>query len=288
MNSVPQSIQRRFVYDEISPFHDEAFAALYAIYSDLFPLADEREPPSAFRELAELNGRADIQRLCGPWREFVFGMRLDKQRPLIGGNVFGVTTGPAHLQFGCQASVHDIYLFVHPDARGHGAMTDAKAHMEAQALLTFGLDERAGKLPPLIFLEVNNPTLMSSSEIELDTARSGIDPYRRYLSWKRSGFRPLDFRYVQPALRPDASAIRYLNLFCSAGGIDGIPADVVRAHLSAFISISVLKGRPAAENPDFALMMDELTPGTMIRFVPEDAVDKKLISERGGGGFRPG
>lgn len=280
MNSDPQVIQRRFLYERINPFDQQSFGAIYAMYSDLFPLSDEREPPSAFRELAKLNGQEDVQRLYGPWREFVFGMRLDQKGALVGGNIFGVTTSPAHLKFGCLASVHDIYLFVHPSARGHGAMMDAKAHMEAHALTTFGLNRDAGSSPPLIFLEVNNPTFMTSSEIELDTAQSGIDPYRRYVAWKRSGFRPLDFRYVQPALRPDASAIRYLSLFCSAGAFDGIPAEVVRAHLMSFISVSVLKGSPADANRDFALMAKELVPGKMIRFVPDDAPDQKLISEK--------
>ncbi len=217
MTTAVQQTPSRFVYENINPLNDEPFATLYAIYSDLFPLSDEREPPSAFRDLAELNCRQDVQILYGPWQEFVFGMRLDRQGALVGGNVFGVTTSQAHVNFGCQASVHDIYLFVHPNARGHGAMADAKAHMEAHARAVVGLNP--GIFAPLIFLEVNNPTLMSSSEIELDTMQSGIDPCRRYMSWKRSGFRPLDFRYVQPALRPDASAIRYLRSVLQRGSV---------------------------------------------------------------------
>jgi hypothetical protein len=280
MTTAIQQTPSPFVYDNINPFNDDQFAILYAIYSDLFPLSDEREPPSAFRELAELNSRQDVQNLYGPWQEFVFGMRLDRQGALVGGNVFGVTTSQAHVNFGCQASVHDIYLFVHPNARGHGAMANAKAHMESHALAVFGLNP--GIFAPLIFLEVNNPTLMSSSEIDLDTVQSGIHPCRRYMSWKRSGFRPLDFRYVQPALRPDASAIRYLNLFCSGGAFDSIPAEVILAHLKAFISVSVLKGRPASENPDFEFMARQLTAGKMIRFVSDDAADQKLIAEKAG------
>ncbi len=57
---------------------------------------------------------------------------------------------------------------------------------------------------------------------------------------------------------------------------------MILAHLKAFISVSVLKGRPASQNRDFAFMAEQLTAGKMIRFVPDDAADQKLIAEKAG------
>ena len=189
------------------PAKGEEFASFYKIYADAFPLADECEPPEAFLEIAALNGRTDVQARYGPWREIVAGIRLRQGEPLAGGIIFGVTTSPFHVAFGCQASVQNIYIFLERAARGKGATASAKSYMENCALAAYGFDMCAGKIPPLIFLEVNNPMRMSSAEIEEDTARSGIDPFRRYIYWKRNGFAPLDLHYVQPPLRAEASAV---------------------------------------------------------------------------------
>lgn len=278
MNSTDQPAGWRLCYEEISPTDKDEFAKLYSIYADLFPLPDELEPPEAFVEIAALNERADIQTLYGPWREIVAGIRLGPGEALVGGNIFGVTTSPHHLAFGCQASIHDIYLFLERAARGNGATGDAKAYKEARALAAYGFDAGTGRMPPLIFLEVNNPMRMTPAQIEEDTARSGVNPYRRYIFWKRSGFAPLDFHYVQPALRPETSAVRYLDLFCTAGQAEAIPAELIGAHLNAFISISVLKGRAASENAEFACMANELQPGHAVRFVPDTAPEQQFIA----------
>lgn len=266
-------------YEEIAPADTGAFEKLYAIYASLFPLPDEREPPEAFLEIEALNGRADIQARHGPWREYVTGIRESREGPLVGGNIFGVTTSPAHVAFGCQASIHSIYIFLVSTARGRGAVADARRYMQSRALTTFGLDAGMGKIPPLIFLEVNNPTRMTLQEIEDDTASSGFDPYQRYGFWKRNGYAPLDLRYVQPPLRSGASPVRYLDLFCTEGA-DAIPAELIAAHLRAFISISVLKGRAALDDPDFARMALELRPGRMIGFVPDETPEQQTIARR--------
>ena len=280
MRSTERTLQQCLCYEEVDPSRPGTFDQLYAIYEELFPLPDEREPPEAFAELARLNQRGDVQSLYGPWREMVVGIRLSADGPLVGGNVFGVTTSEAHRKFGCQASVQGIYLFLARSARGHGAIADAKVQMEAAALATFGFEAGMGKIAPLIFLEVNNPTRMSAAEIAEDFARSGVSPYRRYASWKRNGFAPLDFCYVQPPLRAGASAVTCLDLFCSAGVAEAIPADVIRAHLRAFVSISVLKGRAAEEDPDFARMAGALAPGTLVPFVKETSEDQRIIAQK--------
>jgi hypothetical protein len=280
MASARRAKQALLHYEEISPADTEAFAKFYAIYSELFPLANEREPPEAFHEIAGLNTRADMQARFGPWREFVTGIRNGDGGPLVGGNIFGVTTSQAHVAFGCQASIQDIYLFLVPEARGRGAVADAQPYMESQALTAFGLDASTGKTAPLIFLEVNNPMRMTTVEIEQDTASSGFNPYQRYAFWKRQGYAPLDLRYVQPPLRPDASAVRYLDLFCTAGLADAIPAELIAAHLNAFISMSVLKGRAASGDPDFVRMTHDLKKERAVRFVPDTDSEQQTIAER--------
>jgi hypothetical protein len=221
-----------------------------------------------------------MQARFGPWREFVTAIREGDNGPLVGGNIFGVTTSRAHVAFGCQASIQGIYLFLVPEARGQGAVADARPYMESQALAAFGLDARRGRLPPLIFLEVNNPMRMTAAEIEQDTASSGFNPYQRYAFWKRNGYAPLAFRYVQPPLRPGASPVRYLDLFCTAEVADAIPAELIAAHLNAFISMSVLKGRAASGDADFARMTYELGLQRMVGFVPDANPEQQKIAER--------
>jgi hypothetical protein len=267
------------ICEEIGAGDSKSFEQLYAIYAEMFPLPDEREPPEAFYEIYALNKNADIQKRLGPWREVVAAIRLEKSGPVVGGHVFGVTTSPAHRSFGCRASVQAIYTFLDKDSRGRGGIADADKYMMRTALETFGFEDDESALPPLIFSEVNNPLRMTAHEIEQDTLHSGIDPYRRYRFWRRTGFAPLDFTYVQPALRSGAEPVRYLDLFCAAGTHTGIPAELIAAHLAPFISISVLKGRPASEDDQFLRMRDALKPGAIVPFVPDTHADQIKIRQ---------
>ena len=278
MGSAHQTPRSRPFYEEITSTADASFARFYAIYADLFPLPDEREPPEAFERIRALNEDADMQKRLGPWREIVAGIRLVQDGPMIGGHVFGVTTSPAHEAFGCQASVQAIYTFFERGARGRGALEDAKRYMTEKALQTFRLESGNGSMPPLVFFEVNNPTRMTPAQIAEDKARSGLDPHRRYVFWKCNGFAPLDFSYVQPRLRPDAEPVRYLDLFCTAGMAGAIPVELLAAHLHAFVSFSVLKGRDASSDPDFASMAKTFRPGTMISFVDDADPEQQRIA----------
>lgn len=263
-------------FTELASHDGKAFAKLYAIYADMFPLADEREPPDAFYEILALNERTDIQTRLGPWREIVATARLWDGGPIVGGHVFGVTTSAAHIEFGCLASVQAIYTFLEDAARGLATIEEMKTYMARTARHIFGFTANEATRPPLIFFEVNNPLRMTPDEVASDTARSGLDPHRRYMFWRRCGFAPLDFAYVQPRLRPDAEPVRYLDLFCSQ--IDTtIPPVLLLNHLRAFIAISVLKGHPAEEDADFAAMASTLRSSTAIGFVPIDRDDQQKI-----------
>ena len=266
------------VYEEIRD--RETFDAFYAIYLQLFPLPDEREPPEAFSEITTLNNRADVQERFGPWREIVSTIRLSAGGPIVGGHVFGVTTSPAHLSFGCRASVQGIYTFLKREARGRGGLHDAKSYMTKIALETYGLQAEGGRIPPLIFFEVNNPLRMTPDEIAKDTESSGVNPCLRYQFWKRNGFAPLDFCYVQPRLRPSVEPVRYLDLFCSTEAGSDIPAELILAHLKPFVSISILKGHDAFDDPDFRTMADILKPGRRIPFIDSSSAEQREIAAR--------
>jgi hypothetical protein len=229
----------------------KAFESLYGLYAAMFPLADEREPPEEFFRILSFNEDQAIQEAYGPYREIVAAVRPWDAGPVVGGHVFGVTSGPAHLQAGIPASVQGIYTFLHERYRGLVPMRDFIAFAQETACSTFG---QANPQKAVIFFEVNNPLRMTADEIAADTDSSGLHPARRYMFWFRSGFRPLDMEYVQPRLREDAQPVRYLDLFCSRNDIMAIPAAVVLSHLHAFCSISVLKNQNASSDADFAAM----------------------------------
>ncbi len=267
----------RLVTDIVSSREPELLDQLYALYALAFPLPDEREPRSAFDEILAANEDFAVQRRFGPWREVVAVIREWAGGPVVGGHVFGVTTSPAHRAAGCAASVQGIYTFLHPQVRGRLPMSALRDFMQAQAQATFGGDLDWPLAPP-VFIEVNNPLRMSAAEVELDAQSSGVDPHRRYLFWQRSGFRPLAFDYVQPALQPGGRAALYLDLFCSGSG--PVPASLLAAHLRPFLAISVLKQRPADSDPDAEAMLAALARNEEVGFVPPERADQVLIRQR--------
>jgi hypothetical protein len=268
-------------FEEIFPSDTEAFCELYEIYRALFPFPDECEPPEAFAEIAALNENPDAHARFGQWREVVAAIRLTEGGPIVGGHVFGVTTSPAHIAFGCRASVQGIYIFLVKSARGRlDFIRKAKHYAVSRALSTFGFEPKSDKIPPLIFLEVNNPLRMSGGQIARDAESSGINPFQRYDVYKRLNLRPLDLPYIQPALRADAKPVEYLDLFCTADIAPEIPADLIAAHLRGFISLSVLKGRDASADPDFAHMEKLLRSVKTVPFIDDGRPDQQEIRDR--------
>lgn len=226
------------VFEEIMRSDSPSFLRFYLMYEAAFPLEDEREPPEAFDAILALNADLRLQMAHGPYREMVVAIRAWDGGPMIGGHVFGMTTSAAHRANGIAASVQGIYTFVHPDRRGTLPIRAIVEYSQQTASRIFAAPGFVARHPPPIIFEVNNPLRMSDEEIALDMRQSGTDPFLRYMFWRRSGFRPLDFRYVQPRLRAYASAIDYLDLFCAHAGMDWLPSEVLLNHLSAFISVS--------------------------------------------------
>ncbi|MFT3924236.1 MAG: hypothetical protein QM778_17000 [Myxococcales bacterium] len=270
------SPMQAFYPDEITLERKVTLDALYRLYEELFPLPEEREPIEAFYEIMGLNENAPLQAQLGPWREYVVGLHPSEGGPIVGGHIFGVTTSAAHVAHGYQASAQCIYTFLRKDVRGRRAIEEFKRYFEDTALKTFGLDPGPSG-PPLLFFEVNNPLRMSAADIAADTATSA-NPYLRYEYWRGRGFRPLDFDYVQPALREGVAPVRYLDLFCSAQG-DAIPAEVLRNHLRAFVSISVRKGIAAEDDADFRSMLAQLERHE-VRYKRADHPDLACIRDR--------
>jgi len=268
------------VFEEIVRSDSPAFRSFYAMYEAAFPIEDEREPPEAFDAILALNAELALQSVHGPYREMVVAIRAWDGGPIIGGHVFGMTTSAAHRASGIAASVQGIYTFVHPDMRGTLSIREVAEYSQHTASRIFAPRGFAQRLAPPILFEVNNPLRMSDEEIALDTRLSGTDPFRRYAFWRRSGFRPLDFPYVQPALRAGASAIAYLDLFCTHAGMDRLPASVLLAHLSAFISVSCIKGEDIDSDADFSTMKQWLRSHEHVDFKDSGSGDIPEILER--------
>jgi hypothetical protein len=266
------------VFEEISRSDSPGFRDFYAMYEAAFPIADEREPPEAFDAILALNSRLPLQQAQGPYRELVVAIRAWEGGPVIGGHVFGITTSQAHHACGIAASVQGIYTFLHPEFRGAVPIRSLANYSQEVAARVFQPVGFCPRHPPPILFEVNNPLRMSAQEIEMDTRLSGTDPFRRYLFWRRSGFRPLEFPYVQPRLREDAQPIRYLDLFCTHGGLDSLPARLLQRHLGAFLSVSVFKGIDAAVDPDCDVMHRWLDGRATVEFRDIAGGDSAVIA----------
>lgn len=254
------------VFEEITGTDSALFEAFYRMYEAAFPLDEEREPPEAFDAIARSNIDLGVQAEHGPYREMIVAIRAWEGGPLVGGHVFGIATSEAHRACGIAASVQGVYTFFHPDVRGMVPIRSVVEYSQRTASRVFSPAQFVARQAPPVLFEVNNPQRMSSEEIELDTRLSGTAPCRRYQFWRRSGFEALEFPYVQPRLREDAAPIDYLDLFCTYGEGRPFPAEVLHRHLTAFMAISVLKGRRPEEDADCAAMLKWLGMRETIAF----------------------
>jgi hypothetical protein len=96
--------------------------------------------------------------------------------------------------------------------------------------------------------------------------QAGLDPWDRYRKWLFVEALPLDFPYVQPALSVGGSPVDYLDLFCFPKGRRSVPSTIIKQHLRAFVSLSVLKGRDARLDPAFGQIMRYLDDRDEISF----------------------
>ncbi len=265
-----------FVFEEVESSGSLLFEEFFAIYEAAFPIEDEREGVEAFDAILGLNRDRRVQDAFGPYREVVAAVRSWDGGPVIGGHVFGIVSGPLHRRLGYAASIQGIYSFLHPDHRGSVPIAAFSAYCRSMATRIFGHGMTSPRVAPIL-MEVNNPLRMRPDEIVMDREVSGLDPSRRYGFWHRSGYSPLDVCYVQPRLRDDAEPIRYLDLFCSRDSGPSLSADLLIAHLRAFLSVSVLKGDDADHDVDFMSLRASLPPGSSVSIVDPASPDQRTI-----------
>ncbi len=217
--------------------------AFYAGYDRAFVLPDEREDLAGFRDCLALN-------LTLP---SLFGRRHSEQvltvttpdGTLLGGANFLATamTAPG----GPPVSLALNYVFVESAARGRGL---ARVLIEAvQRMANLALTGSADGPAPAVFIEQNDPLVLSDVEYAADTAHAGIDQIDRLAVWAKLGARLVDYAYVQPALSPDQAADDGLIYAALRYPDTAIPAAWFHDHLQSFFGVSVRKGAPIDEDP---------------------------------------
>ncbi len=225
--------------DPDSPVLDRFFAG----YDRAFILPDEREEIEGFRACMALN-ETSRHRFGRTHAELVLTVQDGAGGVLLGGANFLATAMPA-IPGHPPVAVALNYVFVEEAARGRGLSRRLLAAVGRLANRALGLaDEECW---PAMFIEQNDPLLLSAEAYAADTARSGTDQVDRLLIWERLGARLVDFPYVQPPLsggqQPDP-ALAYAAVDFPG---ERVAARFLHDHLESFFGISVLKGGDPAE-----------------------------------------
>jgi hypothetical protein len=216
----------------------------YAGYDNAFILPEEKEPIDGFRRCMALNHGADygvLKSRYGAFREVVFVASEVATGASVGGANF-IVLSHAHASDGrpseCR-TIHLNYIYVLAEHRHKGHFKRLAAMVDPIASKTLPITADAESF---IFIEQNDPLKMSAEAYARDTIKTGLDQIERIGLWARRGARIVDFDYVQPPLSVDHSADDALALCVLRPDLSAIEACVVRNHLRAFFSISVLKG----------------------------------------------
>jgi GNAT superfamily N-acetyltransferase len=222
----------------------DTFTAFYVGYDRAFTLTHEKESRDGFVECLALNRGADFHRICGslgPFRELVMVAEVDGVA--VGGANFFVTPLPA-----CSVVTLNLnYLYVLPDSRGRGLtrrMVDACRELAEWLFPGIG--------PVLIFLEMNDPLLLTAEQYERDSEVSGVDQFDRVVMGARLGVRIIDFPYVQPPLSGTQESGENLLYGLLADPSVRLTGVVLGAHLERFFAISVLKNGDIESNSQAA------------------------------------
>jgi GNAT superfamily N-acetyltransferase len=114
--------------------------------------------------------------------------------------------------------------------RGHGIgrrLHDERFHV---------LDRAAGHRVQGVFIDVVNPSRLSSEDVEREQ-RVGSDPWERRKIFKHLGFRQVDIRYEQPVGGPNGGPVTNLDLlYCPRDPVSSIPTSLVVSTMRAYWS----------------------------------------------------
>ncbi|HEY2011662.1 MAG TPA: hypothetical protein VGH23_21910 [Rhizomicrobium sp.] len=295
------------VYTELTINDRQDLHEWYRIYALCFPDPNEREEEAQFHNILHMNDDARLQAEIGPWQEAIFAIRDGATGRIIGGLNFGITyhspkrAAKASVTRGFAATVQVPFLFADPAFRDRAH--DATLVLKPPAVLRTIRDWIDSKLMEfgasapdkdiLLFFEANDPIKMSPLERRRDKANAQIDPWVRYATWFQFA-KPLDFAYVQPPLQQGKQPVTYLDLFCLRVGPGGsrklqrppkpIPPLLLRDHLHAFFSASVLKGSDANEDVSYLKQRNHLEgcakSGMLVGFIAAESNKIKRIQAR--------
>ena len=227
-----------------SPVFDTFFEA----YERAFVLPDEMEDREGFATCLSLNHGAAKSRLTaqyGDFHEACVVAHDASEGTLIGGANFIAMPNPgANGRALITANLN--YLFIVEAARGKGYF---RALYAAVAGFIAELFSDAAQ-PALIFIEQNDPFLLTPEDYARDTELTGIDQIDRLAIWTKVGAKLVDFPYVQPALSSDQSADHNLAYSVLGSMSDALPAPILAHHLRMFFGVSVLKGQALGLSPE--------------------------------------
>ena len=216
------------------------FESFFESYSRAFILPDEMEDRDGLAECLALNRgstHAALVARYGPFRELCVTARDPAGGHLVGGaNFIAIPQQSAGRQI---VTANLNYVFVDEAARGQGWFRPLIASLRK---LIGGLF-----IPPvetvLIFIEQNDPLLLTPEAYARDSGFSGIDQFDRLRIWASLGALVLDFPYVQPALSAQQEPDDRLISSVLGAADASLDANLLEQHLQSFFGISVLKGQ---------------------------------------------
>jgi hypothetical protein len=222
----------------------------YQAYDRAFIIASEKEELQGFQDCLALNAGPEYERLSKqlcPFREITLTLSDTERGDIIGGAslaAFSMSNKGAPC---VTASLS--YIFIEKPYRGRG---EFRCFLDAIIKLIpslFETDNNGNLAPVLVFLEQNDPLEMSAEDYALDSSYTGLDQYDRLRIWQAQGARLLRMQYVQPALTPDQEPTSGLLFGVLRPETTKLNTCLLKAHLQAFFTISVLKGRNPMDDP---------------------------------------
>jgi GNAT superfamily N-acetyltransferase len=216
----------------------------YSGYDRAFVLPNEKENFAGFVDCLNLNHGAARKRLdamYGPFSEVCLVARDSESLEFVGGSNFIALSITARDRSIVTANLN--YIFVDSAARGRGYFGRLVEAVRQAAIIAMG---SSGE--PVIFIEQNDPLRMSLDDYQQDTEFTGLDQLDRMRIWAKQNARVIDHPYTQPPLTRDAEPDDNL-IYGVLSDQATLDACLLRDHLRAFFGISVLKGRPLADEP---------------------------------------